>query len=73
MTNGVNVDIDFLRAIILGKVQFRKCPCCDMEGLIYFNDDDSPALASPKAEWGDEYHSEDCENCDGLAFIQIPE
>ena len=59
-----------VRDLILGKLKYRKCPCCDNNGLGY-RDGETGVGASPSPSgisfeclsWGL------CENCNGLGFI----
>ena len=57
-----------LRSIILGKRVYKKCPCCDNNGIYYLNEEGESA-SSPLQEWGDDYSREECDNCDGLGFV----
>lgn len=63
------LDAEELRDILLGKMVYKKCPCCDKEGLEYWNEDGEDVSPAPKAEWGEDYCSGTCENCNGLAFV----
>ncbi len=58
-----------LNQIIRGIIAFRKCPNCDKEGieLQYHDWDGEPCGAD-----GDGASREECEDCEGLGFIQIP-
>ena len=59
-----------LADIILGKTIYRKCPLCDQNGLQYWDDQEGIDIqACPKSEWGEEYNSGECENCNGLGFM----
>jgi len=64
------IDRDELKDLIEGKLKYRKCPCCDANGLQYY--DGSTGLgvsASPSGidpEW---LTSEGCDNCGGLAYL----
>lgn len=61
-----------LRRIIFGKDVFRKCPACDNEGREYWDENGCPARPSPLPEWGDNYVSGDCEQCNGLGYNLFP-
>ncbi len=59
------------RNIILGKTTYRKCPLCNNDGIQYWDNVDGGDIQSyRKPEWGEEYNSGECENCDGLGFIE---
>ena len=60
-----------LREIILGKVEFKKCLCCDNNGKQYSNDDGCPPLPYPHPDWGDDVEGIECENCEGVGFVRI--
>jgi len=64
------LDTHEVRDLILGKLKYRKCPCCDNQGLEYWDGstgmgvNPSPAGIDPEnLSWGF------CENCSGLGFI----
>ena len=40
-----------LLAIILGKVQYRKCPCCDNHGLEYWDENGMGVGPRRDAQW----------------------
>jgi hypothetical protein len=67
--NHFELSRDEFRAIILGKITYRKCPCCDSEGLEYWDENGNGTGPCPRPEWGDNYESGLCDNCDGLGFI----
>jgi hypothetical protein len=62
------IDSDDLRAIITGKVKYRKCPFCNDKGRV-FSIDDENYFTEPKAEWSN-YVDDYCDNCDGLGYVQ---
>lgn len=70
MYNYFEFSRDELRGIILGKIQYRKCPNCDVNGREYWDENGEGAGPYPRPEWGDNYESGSCENCDGLGYIQ---
>lgn len=66
----IECDSDYLRCVINGNIRFRKCPQCDNEGmsLIAYNSDGDPCSSQePDAS------KSECEACDGVAFIEIPD
>lgn len=62
--------IDVMRDIALGKRIFIKCPCCDNNGVIYYNGITGDG-ASPfsRSELGEDETTCECNNCDGLGYI----
>lgn len=58
-----------LRNIILGKTVFKKCPCCDKNGTEYWDEDGNNAGPAPRPEWGNDFCTGTCENCDGVAYV----
>lgn len=65
----MDAETKYLNRIIRGKIQFRKCPSCDLEGkeLIAYDENDLPC--SPDQEGSIRYF---CEDCRGLGFIELP-
>lgn len=63
------LEAEELREIILGKIVYRKCPCCDKEGMEYWSEDGEEVGPAPKPEWGEFYNEGECENCKGLGFV----
>ena len=75
ISNGGELTIDVLdfRKVLLGKVNFRRCPDCQGDGNIYF-DKNGNHISKIEAERLDLLkESERCENCFGLGYIPIPE
>ena len=66
----ISYDIEDFRKIILGKITFKKCPCCDNNGVEYWDETGTSVLPYPHKSWGDKYESGKCENCGGLGFIE---
>lgn len=73
------VEIDWLRDVILGKIEWRKCPSCAGKGVEYYNGETGEVWSNMQDnEWkvkealGDNFYTETCENCKGLGFIEIP-
>lgn len=67
--NEITINTDYLRDIILGHVQFRKCPACDNAGREYWDETGTAVLPYPHPDWGDNYESGPCEYCNGLGYI----
>ncbi len=65
----ITLDIEELRDILLGKMVYKKCLCCDKDGMEYWNEDGEEVGPSPRKEWGDNYCEGSCENCNGLGFV----
>ena len=64
-------ETEYLNLVIRGKIQFRKCPNCDVEGreLQCYDCYGEPCSHDdPNVNDFNEF----CEDCDGLAFIEIP-
>ncbi len=60
-----------LRRIALGKIVFKKCPCCDNNGRQYWEETGTSVLPYPHPNWGDDYESGPCDNCEGVGYIMI--
>jgi len=58
------------RNIILGKTTYRKCPLCDNDGMEYWDENGMSPSPFPRPEWGEDYNSGECENCNGLGFVE---
>lgn len=59
-----------IRDLILGKIKYRKCPCCDNKGREYYDDTTSEGrYPSPSGINPANLDSDECENCKGLAYI----
>lgn len=65
----IYVTSEELRDIILGKITYRKCPCCDSNGTEYWDIDGEVVLPYAHPDWED-YNQGECENCDGVGYIQ---
>jgi hypothetical protein len=61
---------DYIRDIILGRIQFQKCLCCDNNGKEYWDENGEGVCAFPRPEWGENYSVGACENCEGLGFVE---
>jgi hypothetical protein len=62
------MDNEYLNQVIRGIIEFRKCPCCDNDGieLQAYDGNGDPCTAQTEGAWRDV-----CHDCEGLAFIQI--
>ena len=60
---------DWLRDVIAGKIQFRKCPSCDNAGIGYQAWDENGETCSAEAETAERYS---CEKCQGIAYLELP-
>jgi len=65
----IDCEIDWLRAVIDGTIRFRKCPTCDNKGREYqaYDENGEPCSNYDETAWHDI-----CENCGGVAYIEIP-
>lgn len=68
--SSMDCDMEWLNLVIRGKIGWRKCPSCDADGigLQSYNDEGDPCKADDP-----EARRETCTDCDGLAFIELPE
>lgn len=66
----MDVETKWLRDVILGKITFRKCPCCDNNGREYWDENGDGVSPFPRPEWNGNFDSGECENCGGLGFIE---
>ncbi len=63
------MDDEYLNQVIRGIVTFRKCPSCDVEGVnLQAYDENGDACSSSE----EDSHRDYCEDCGGLAYIQLP-
>jgi hypothetical protein len=66
-----DIEAGYLRGVITGAINFRKCPSCDMEGVglqCYSGETGLPCLSDdPEAV------RYECDVCHGVAYIEIPE
>lgn len=64
------VEAAWINQVIRGKIQFRKCPNCDIEGveLQHWSPDSGEKCGSEE----DGAYREACQDCDGIGFIEIP-
>jgi hypothetical protein len=69
----IEISIEDLRAIITGKVIYRKCPCCDNSGTEFWDETGSSVMPYPHPDWGKNYNSGPCLTCDGLGYVQVVE
>lgn len=63
------VETKWLSQVIVGKITFRKCPNCDLQGIELQSYDDEGNPCQSDHEWA---MRDTCENCRGLAFIENP-
>ena len=69
MSKYIEVSAEWLREVIKGRIQFRKCPLCDPDAIeiqAYGADGEPCASDQPDAT---RYN---CENCDEIGFIELP-
>ena len=58
-----------IKDLIEGRIKYRKCPCCDTDGIVWF-DSTKPYGALPYPDIPEEDLGwESCHNCDGLSYI----
>jgi len=76
----INVEIAWLREVILGKIEWRKCPTCAGKGVEYFNGDSGAVWGDMRDSQevvedalGDDFAKEACSHCMGLGFIEHQE
>lgn len=60
---------DWLNKVIRGLITFRKCPNCDVAGIELQSYD---ANGEPCSHDHPEAFREECPDCDGLGFIEVP-
>jgi len=72
----INVEIAWLREVILGKIEWRKCPTCAGKGVEYFNGDSGAVWGDMRDSQevvedalGDDFAKEACSHCMRLGFI----
>ena len=65
--------IEEVREIIQGKVNFRKCPCCDNNGQEWWDGATGTGVgpSAPANCAEDDICHDDCQACHGLAYIAI--
>lgn len=61
---------EYLNQVIRGIIKFRKCPNCDVDGieLQHYSGATGEACKSDDPE----AYRDFCQDCEGLAFIEIP-
>jgi len=60
-----------IRSICLGKFSAKKCPCCDNDGIVYF-DGNTGLGVGPTPPGGlqkEDIGIDTCDNCFGVGFI----
>ena len=56
-----------LRALIMGKFDFRKCLDCDGKGRVWVDGDNGEIVSGPDPKRdSDDFYKDQCEECDGL-------
>ena len=66
------IDTDDLRKIITGETKYRKCLKCDNNGQEYWDETGVSVLPYPHPDWGNNFESGECDTCDGVGFVEIP-
>lgn len=69
--SGWYFDNEELKAILLGKVEFKKCPFCDNDGRQWY-DGNTGLGAGPSPPIGvaeEDLASDICGECDGLSLL----
>ena len=61
-------ETNYLNQVIRGKIQFRKCPNCDANGVEILSYDDN---GNPCDSNHPDAYRYTCEDCQGLGFIQL--
>ena len=64
------LELEDLRKLALGKLQWKKCPCCDLNGQQYWDNSTGEGL-SPGPSHIDPVNldQQNCENCFGVGYI----
>lgn len=60
---------DWIRGVITGKIQFRKCPVCDNNAIEHQAYDENGEPCGSDVENSERYP---CENCEQIGYIEIP-
>lgn len=75
----INVETDWLRDVILGKIEWRKCPDCAGKGVEFFNGESGAVWSDMRDSQqvveealGEDFAMDTCESCKGLGFIELP-
>lgn len=64
------LDAEEVRDLILGKLKYRKCPCCDNNGTVYWDGKTGEGESSSPSGIDPEWISYGgCENCKSLGYI----
>ena len=60
-----------IKDLIEGRIKYRKCPCCDTDGIVWFDSTrTSGVLPYPPPDITEEDLGwETCHNCNGLSYI----
>ena len=70
MSSIIDVEKEWLRKVISGKITFKKCLCCDNNGREYWDENGVSVLPYPHPDWGEDYCDGPCQNCDGIGFVE---
>ena len=64
------LELEDVRKLALGKIQWKKCPCCDLNGQQYWDNSTGEGLSpSPSYIEPEKLDHQNCENCLGVGFI----
>jgi hypothetical protein len=67
---GAGLDIEELKELCKGKIQWRKCQDCDTEGRQYWDGRyDEGSQPGPSGIPKEHLESDNCNTCDGLGYI----
>lgn len=77
MSSYIECSKEWLRDVIKGKIEWRRCPDCLGRGYLWFGEEEvhpNQSLSEEQLEeecgqWGS---TEFCENCGGLGYIELP-
>jgi len=68
--NSSGIDLDDLKLLCKGQIQWRKCLCCDTDGQQYWDNSTGEGLShTPSGIAPENLDRGPCENCLGLGFI----
>ena len=63
-----------IKDLIEGRMNYRKCPCCDTNGLVWFDLSESTKTFGglphqPRGVPEEDLEWETCQNCNGLSYL----